>query len=135
MDRCDSTRLITHHPKGRCPGVPVYFLDPLSDHTDNMSLSQGLKSLRHNSSFPFPIPSLPCSPHPSTLRHPFHFPFSDLHYFYLCQGDYVFNRVCLLAGSRKTISGFSENPVERWHVRHGRNDWILVIMQITLRNG
>jgi len=60
MDRCDSTRLITHHPKGRCPGVPVYFLDPLSDHTDNMSLSQGLKKSTSQLflSLPHPLPSL-----------------------------------------------------------------------------
>jgi len=42
---------------------------------------------------------------------------------YLHQEGYVFTGICLLAGLCKNIlMGFSQNPVEKWHMSHGRNN-------------
>ena len=43
--------------------------------------------------------------------------------------------VCLLVSRimQKLPNQFSQNSVERWHMGHGRNDWILVEIRITLR--
>jgi len=42
--------------------------------------------------------------------------------------------VCLFAGLHKNYSAdFSKNSMEWWHMDHGRNRWILMVIRITLR--
>jgi len=46
---------------------------------------------------------------------------------------YVFVNVSLLAGLRKkTLDQFWQNSVERWHMDHVRNRYILVVIRIML---
>ena len=34
---------------------------------------------------------------------------------------------------QKVLNQFKQNSVERWHMGHGRNHYILVVIRITLR--
>jgi len=60
------------------------------------------------------------------------------HNFFLRKGGYVFIGVSQLYSllvsriAQKLLSRFSQSSVERWHMWQGRNDYIFVVIRVTL---
>jgi len=56
--------------------------------------------------------------------------------YYLRQRGYVFTLIFVLflvsSITQKLLNQFSKSSVERWHMGQGRNDWILMVIRITL---